>query len=324
MTDVTSFEICGLNGREVPLSYNLDRYVNVFFGPNGSGKTSILKIIHSALANEPTLLSNIAVHSANIRFHSVTYDKVFTLHYAKSEEDESAKTTKPTDDVDRSAPVFGRGDRVDPWKITPKPERGERIPRRWTHTYLPTSRLYTDNRSAIAIRSDWVQFGTPSGMITGGGVGADIVAAEDALDKNFASSLQSLWSTRYGDILKRVGAIQQEALQSIFLDVLRAEAEAPWQHLLADDVAPVLADTAFQRMSSFLRRQSDRRVQEALGSEQQFADRYNNDAKLRQMVSRIDAVEAQIEQEMRPIQQLSDLVRRLFRKGKSLSFEDLE
>ena len=43
MTDVVSFDIRGLNGRELPLSYTLDRYVNVFFGPNGSGKTSILK-----------------------------------------------------------------------------------------------------------------------------------------------------------------------------------------------------------------------------------------------------------------------------------------
>jgi hypothetical protein len=184
-----------------------------------------------------------------------------------------------------------------------------------------------DSPSAIAnfidtTRSTMAHYSMVYGRPTAGGAGADTLAAEDALDKSFANSLQSLWSTRYGGILGRVGAIQQEALQSIFLDVLRPDAEAPLGHSTARRAPPVLdAERAFERMSSFLKRQKDKRIQMTLGSGEQFAERYNKDARLRQIVSRIDAVEAQIEQEMKPIQQLSDLVRRLFRKGKSLSFE---
>jgi len=161
------------------------------------------------------------------------------------------------------------------------------------------------------------------GRVMGQLHGAEAVAAEDTIDRNFANALQSLWSTRYGDILGRVRGIQQDALQSIFLDVLMPDAEMPRRPAASrGEVRAVLdADRAFERMSSFLKRQSNTRIQQALGSKEQFTDRYNKDAKLRQIVNRIDAVEARIEFEMQPIQQLSDLVRRLFLKGKSLSFE---
>jgi predicted ATP-binding protein involved in virulence len=85
MTDVVSFKIRGLNGREVPLSYDLDRHVNIFFGPNGSAKTSILKILHSAMYNAPALISNISFQSANVKIHSVTYSKEFLLSYNKAD-----------------------------------------------------------------------------------------------------------------------------------------------------------------------------------------------------------------------------------------------
>jgi recombinational DNA repair ATPase RecF len=91
MTDVVSLEIRGLNGREVPLSYSLDRHVNVFFGPNGSGKTSILKILHSAMADEPALLSNLSLSSANVKIHSVTHQTVFSHNYIKSQKSPSTK-----------------------------------------------------------------------------------------------------------------------------------------------------------------------------------------------------------------------------------------
>ena len=174
-----------------------------------------------------------------------------------------------------------------------------------------------DNLSAIT-RSSWAELASGAARITG----AD-VAAEEALDKSFAGSLQSLWSTRYGSIMGRVGVIQQEALQSIFLDVLSPDPDALSQHSQHREAPPPVLDAAkaYERMSSFLRRQSDRRIRLCAGYKERFADRYNDDLRLRQIVGHIDAVEAQIEQEMRPIQQLSDLVRRLFLKGKSLSFE---
>ena len=145
---------------------------------------------------------------------------------------------------------------------------------------------------------------------------------EESLDQAFANSLQELWSTKYGEILGRVRSIQQDALQRIFVDVLTPDPETPRRSAVKRGNGQVLdADRAFERMASFLRRQADKQVRQALGSKESFVRRYTQDGKLRQIVNRIDIVEAQIESEMKPIQQLSDLVRRLFLTGKSLSFD---
>ena len=263
MTDVLSFEIRGLNGREVPLSYVMDRHVNIFFGPNGSGKTSILKILDSAMRNEPECISNVSYQSAHVKIHSVSYSAEFLLSHTKSEEGEPTRTTstaKLVDDVDRSMRAFVLGGgKADRWKIMPEPDSEKKEIQRWRHSYLPTSRLYMDSRLEGYLA-----------MYRGQVPGAEAVAAEDALDRNFATALQSLWSTRYGDILGRVRGIQQEALQSIFLDVLMPDAETPPRRVPARTEARVLdADRAFERMSSFLKRQSDRRIQQALGSKAQ-------------------------------------------------------
>jgi hypothetical protein len=261
------------------------------------------------MRTDPSLISNVSYERASVKLHSVAFKRNFVLSHTKPRESTASVTTSfpvvsTPDDIDRSIRGINRM-WVDEWKHTP--ERDDKDSRPWRHSYLPTTRLYTGNRPEI------------SGLSYGG---IEAVAAEEALDKTFATALQSLWSTRYGNILRRVREIQQEALQSIFLDVLTPNTEKSSRHASARGEAPALdADRAFERMSSFLKRQSDRRVQQALGSKDQFMRRYNQDSALRQIVNHIDAVEAQIELEMQPIQQLSSLVRRLFLQGKALSFE---
>ena len=316
MTDVVCFEIDGLNRRRTPVAYKLDSKVNIFFGPNGSGKTSILKILHSALSGEAGSISNVAFDKASVKIHSIRHRKDFLLRYSKPTESVASNVLEsPTSELSvelvRSVSRrLSREKNKEPgWQSTPEAPDG--FSGRWAHTYLPTSRLYMDSRTdpAMAIYLQRSMGGVDTGV-------------EDTLDNDFARSLQSLWSTRYGTILGRVGSIQQEALRSIFLDVLMPDVAADTQRKKERQGSSNLdAGRAFERMSSFLKRQSNHRIQQALGSKDEFARRYNSDIKLKQIVNRIDVVEAQIEREMKPIAQLSELVQRLFLKGKSVSFD---
>jgi ABC-type cobalamin/Fe3+-siderophores transport system ATPase subunit len=52
MARIMDFTIEGLAGRDDPFSVTLNPDVNVFFGLNGCGKTTLLKILYSALSNE--------------------------------------------------------------------------------------------------------------------------------------------------------------------------------------------------------------------------------------------------------------------------------
>lgn len=52
MSHITEFSISGLAGSDQVYSQKLNQDVNVFFGLNGSGKTSLLKILHSAMSDD--------------------------------------------------------------------------------------------------------------------------------------------------------------------------------------------------------------------------------------------------------------------------------
>src|SRR6266852_5308919 len=77
MSHIVEFSVTGLAGRDEPYSQKLNRHVNVFFGENGSGKTSLLKILHSAISGNVAVLARVPFSSASVDVYSVNYDKVF-------------------------------------------------------------------------------------------------------------------------------------------------------------------------------------------------------------------------------------------------------
>ncbi len=83
MAHIVEFSVEGLVGRKDSYSQQLNRDVNVFFGPNGNGKTSLLKILHSAMAADGSILTNVPFKAAEVKIFSEDMQKVFTRTFKK-------------------------------------------------------------------------------------------------------------------------------------------------------------------------------------------------------------------------------------------------
>jgi ABC-type cobalamin/Fe3+-siderophores transport system ATPase subunit len=68
MSYITEFSICDLAGSDKVYSQKLNKDVNVFFGLNGSGKTSLLKILHSATSDDTNILVNVRLKVQRLNF----------------------------------------------------------------------------------------------------------------------------------------------------------------------------------------------------------------------------------------------------------------
>ena len=74
---IIEFSIFGLAGYDKVYARQLNADVNVFFGLNGSGKTSLLKILHSAMSDDINILEGVAFQIAEVKIYSIALDKVF-------------------------------------------------------------------------------------------------------------------------------------------------------------------------------------------------------------------------------------------------------
>jgi hypothetical protein len=268
------------------------------------------------MSNNEDKLSTLRFDNAKILLRSIYYKGDFLLTFNNKREEKPRPLSIPNmiahnDLIQRRIKPDGVREGAT-WTIDRDPNTESGRGWSWQHIYLPTSRIYMgSSESPIYMYSGNSRIGR-----------SEVVDIEGSIDRNFADSLQGLWNRRFSDILGNVRTIQQEALQSIFIVVLEPDpSRATKPYALQDSASPFDADRAFERMTSFLDRQSSKRVKQALGSKDGFAKRYEREPRLRRIVNQIDSVEARIEAEMRPIKEISSLIERLFLRGKSLSFE---
>jgi energy-coupling factor transporter ATP-binding protein EcfA2 len=78
MAHILEFSVDGLAGRKEEYARELNREVNVFFGSNGSGKTSLFKILHSAMSGDSAILNNVPFKKAKVTLFSLDYKKNFS------------------------------------------------------------------------------------------------------------------------------------------------------------------------------------------------------------------------------------------------------
>jgi predicted ATP-dependent endonuclease of OLD family len=322
MSHIIEFQIAGLAGRKEVYAKKLNRGVNIFFGLNGSGKTSLLKILHSAMQGSASILESVPFTSAQVKIYTIKHNSILTRSIEKKtlssqtelwlREDVPAHTEFQSvrlREFRNRALHFQPGQMVQNFNVGSLPEwKTERIENvdeenlsgKWSHRYLPTTRLYLDSRGTVPrYASD-----TPSEQ------------AEEFLDRFFAQTMSRLWLTYSAELLSQVRETQEIAIAQILRNVLATTRRTPKK-----SIANVDLDKAYDHVANFLKRQANPDI---LGSKTQFASRYREDPSLQGVVDEIDTVEKKIEDTMAPRERLQHLIRKMFTGNKSVTFADQE
>lgn len=290
MSHITEFKIDGLLGRKKQIHIKLERDVNIFFGENGSGKTTLLKILAAALSRDASIIQNLPVERAEVDIFSVDHNRIFKHIWERR----ASRNTPPHEQYEMwenesGEHVFRVKNNKTDWKITP-PIKQEKKAARWSHTFLPTTRLYLGDilRPSSSRPTNEGQF--------------------DAL---FSESVNRSWLVYYSSVLAQVRQIQEEGLRAV-LNYALSPSQTGTSNSELDP------KQAYDRVSKFLKRQSAAEGN-ILGTRQSFIKRYESEENLRRVVANIDNIELRIEHAMVPINSFLETIKNLFSRGKTIS-----
>jgi len=308
MSHIVDFTIKGLAGRRKPLHCMLDRHLNVFYGLNGSGKTSLIKILHSAMSGDPSSIQKVPFSSATVKIYSINRDETFTRKITRGKERQPSEVEVPSEIESRfeiqefvqlslleeRPPSFR-------WTEEPRVQEGEEPKTTyWNHRYLPTTRLHI---AEGMIRTSTRRLLESEQMLT-----------EEQLDAVFAESVERLWSHYSSDLLVEVRRAQEEGLARILESVI-----APTERIRKNSTGTPGAEEAYDCLKNFIKRQSSKIL---LGDYRTFKKRYNQEPNFQLVVADIHKVENKIQQVMTPRDELQSLIERLYTGGKHIDFGD--
>ncbi len=303
MSHIIDFSIEGLAGRKDTFTCKLNRGCNVFFGLNGSGKTSLLKILHSAMRRDKKILSNVPFKSATVRIYSIEFDKTFTRSIKKiitENEDLRSQAVLDGGEIIREQQDIGStASDLGDWTHKPKmPEKATRTS--WAHRYLPTSRLHIEGR--------W-GFSQYELKVTG-----QKLSPEDEVDAIFADSLQRLWK----DYISEIGLAVREAQEQGLANILKTVLASPTTNG-KNKGGKINLEIAFNRVQKFLERRDS---QSLLSPFKLFKTRYDKDQVLRDVVVQINRVEEDIEKAMTSRDRLQEIIQKMVSGNKEIVFGD--
>jgi ABC-type cobalamin/Fe3+-siderophores transport system ATPase subunit len=288
---ITKFSVTGLAGRKGVYEQTLDRHLNIFFGLNGSGKTSLLKLLDSAMSGEGNSLIGVPFESAEVTIYSELYSRTVTRSIDLKMLSETKKA--PESRYYSRDGVVVRGKPPIPWVTKPDDKEYQS---KWHHSYLSISRMFTPHEMGLG----W----------DGGPV--DLQVVEEQLNRSYEATLNQVWSAYVRTLLIAVGEAQSQGLANILGSVLTAKNRKSASPLLDPDIA-------YGNLKSFLKRQGSPQI---LPSEATFKKRYVEEQELRSVVSDIDEVEKRIAEAMQPRTKLKDLIGKMFSGDKHVDFGD--
>jgi predicted ATPase len=303
MAHIVEFSVKGLSGRKKDINITLNRDINVFFGLNGSGKTSLLKILHSAMSNDASILKDVPFLEAKVVIYSINANKNYEykitkeLHLTPSAKSRAVNPKLLLDRAGRAGvdPKYYQeylaslGNQIK-WEVSPATDV-----ELWRHRYLPISRLYV---GSVSTRREQVS-----------------QISEDQLDARFSEILQQIWMQYSYDINSRVREAQEVGLANILRELLSPSGTS--KKTREKIITP---DLALERVKRFLSRQEKKVPLD----DAKFIERYSSEPGMRNVVRDIDQVERDIEQAVFPIERLNTLIQQLFGYDKKINFSGRE
>ncbi len=297
MAHIVKFAVDGLAGRTHTYALELDRAVNIFFGVNGSGKTSLLRILHSAMSGDADELYRVPFSSAEVVIYSKDYDTEFTRRLTKpesvrqSEEQfaENAERPDAPEETDRRQADAAR--RLEWTTVTGNEAVVDTA--RWQHVFLRTSRLYESEGPE--------HFGART--VRRGG--------DAELDQRFARYMLYLWHRFNFQITSQVNEAQEAGLQSILRAVLKPRQQPTRTQ------GELTSTEAYLALGAFLERQGAKSL---LGRRADFEAKYESDPALRSVAADIRGVEGAIERAAAPRNALEAMIKAMFVGPKSIDF----
>lgn len=299
MTTIKEFRIENLAGQKKTLHCVLDPKLNIFWGLNGTGKTTLLRILDAALSNKTSELSDLPFDTAEISFYSHTHDMDIVRRYNRQNVPEREKKAADRwqmlaelDLEDHIAYNLARDDADPGWDTEFSSQNTEVERASFKHSYLPISRMLDARRT-------------------------DSHMAEMTADERFIRRVNNVWSRYSSRSLASIRDIQQLGLAEVLAILFGGTGQ---QELQSDSGAnagvdvETSAEEAYSIVSDFL---TPQRIHLPLGMKD-FMARYDKSPQHRHVVTRIRSVMKQIDRVLAPQEELQAVIEEMYIGNKHL------
>ncbi|MFI1293240.1 AAA family ATPase [Streptomyces sp. NPDC020792] len=295
MPSIVSFEIAGLAGRQEIIRHSLQPDVNVFWGPNGSGKTSMLKILHSALQDEASLLVRVPFDWAVVKIKSGSRDIERTIRNPKARNIHTEPPETLFDDYELHDRQVGERliDRAEKMRWSTKPsDLGGQV---FRHSYLSILRLSDSPRMRVGSTTD--------------------ILDEVAYDRMFARQIQAIWQDYNTRELMQIRRVQQNGLAAIAGSVITRSLETRKRRA---NLADIDVESAYEAVKNFFQ---DQNLHLRVGDYESFSENFLTNELMREVVAEIVEVQKEVENAQEPKQSVEHLIDELFRGRMRVDFE---
>lgn len=302
MAQIMFFEITGLAGRRKTVRHVMQPDVNVFWGSNGCGKTSMLKVLHSALVNDATSLLRVPFTRASvgIRLTGTREPREITRTIKRSDiSDKELNLPAEIDDEETERFLRHRAatGQVIRWETLP-----EALPPHLAsirHGYLPISRV------SEARRGRFRQSRPVTELID-----------ETSFDRLFAHQIRELWLDYNQRALIEIREAQERGLARILSSVLQARDRSISAPPVEDE------EEAYQIVNDFFKGQ---RVGAMLRlSKESFIRNYAHDSLVQEVVTEVADVQRGIDRAQEPQHRIESLLGRMYGGRKKVELRGRE